>query len=133
MLGFDKNGENGEDRAKLIANRIAKVVGNVPFDSLGWNILYDVMGLMGFGARWIAMIRACLESANSLVLVNGSPTKEYSIERGLRQGDHLSPFLFIMAMEGLNVMTKELVLSYMLVPAKVGFQRNPDFAYFLCG
>ena len=42
-------------------------------------------------------------SARSSVLVNGSPTQEFQIQIGLRQGDHISHFLFILAREGLHV------------------------------
>ncbi|XP_071704379.1 uncharacterized protein [Rutidosis leptorrhynchoides] len=47
-----------------------------------------------------------LKSATVSVLVNGSPTSEFSLERGIRQGDPLSPFLFIIAGEGLNLLAK---------------------------
>ncbi|XP_024636485.1 uncharacterized protein [Medicago truncatula] len=54
------------------------------------------------------------------VLVNGSPTDEFKLEHGLRQGDPLSPFLFLIAAEGLNVMMKALVEDGLFSSYKVG-------------
>ncbi|XP_071699047.1 uncharacterized protein [Rutidosis leptorrhynchoides] len=51
----------------------------------------------------------CLKSSRSSVLVNGSPSYEFPIKRGLRQGDPLSPFLFIIVMEGLNILLKNAI------------------------
>lgn len=58
---------------------------------------------MGFGNLWRFWIRGCVASSRSFVLINGCPTDEYKILKGVRKGDLLSPFLFTLAMEGLNV------------------------------
>jgi len=62
------------------------------YDSVCWDFLHDVMMKMGFGQKWCAWIMTCLKTSMASVLVNGSPTDEFKIGRGLRQGDPLSPF-----------------------------------------
>lgn len=89
------------------------------FDSLSWDYLFDILKIMGFGNKWISWIMACLTSARSSVLINGSPTEEFQLARGLRQGDPLAPFLFIIAMEGLHVAIDNLVSSKSFLCAKI--------------
>nr|GFC91674.1 LINE-1 reverse transcriptase like [Tanacetum cinerariifolium] len=62
---------------------------------------------MGFGNKWIRWVDTCLRSASMSILVNGSPSEEFGLERGIRQGDPLSSFLFILAAEGLNAIVSE--------------------------
>ncbi|KAK2638839.1 hypothetical protein Ddye_026634 [Dipteronia dyeriana] len=74
------------------------------YDSLDHTFLDDVLKEMGFGEKWRNWMGCCISSPALSILVNGSPTKEFRLERGLRQGDHLSPFLFNVAVEGLSTL-----------------------------
>lgn len=79
------------------------------FDSVDSNYLDFVMKKMGFCVKWRNWMSECLRLTFMLVLVNGSPTKEFGVGRGLRQGDLLSSFLFLLAAEGFNVMMSKSV------------------------
>ncbi|PNX79709.1 ribonuclease H [Trifolium pratense] len=64
---------------------------------------------MGFAEGWMKWIRACIFNSSMSVLVNGSPTEDFKVCKGLRQGDPLSPFLFLIAAEGLIGMINRAV------------------------
>lgn len=75
---------------------------------------------MGFGLKWCKWIESCLKSSSISVLVNGSPTEEFYLSRVVRQSDPLSPFLFLLAAEGLNVMVKEALSHGIFKGVSVG-------------
>ena len=79
------------------------------YDSINWNFLMKVLHKMGFGARWMEWIWWCISTANFSVLVNGVPAGYFSNFRGLRQGDPLSPYLFVLGMEVLSVLIRRAV------------------------
>ncbi|XP_071708483.1 uncharacterized mitochondrial protein AtMg01250-like [Rutidosis leptorrhynchoides] len=80
---------------------------------------------MGFGSRWIKWIEACLKSASISVLVNGSSIREFNLQKGVRQGDPISSFLFILAIEGLNILIKRAVDVGLFQSVKVRTTRVP--------
>jgi len=94
------------------------------FDSIDWSYLEAVMKKMNFPTLWRKWIMECVSTASASVLVNGSPTDEFKFEQGLRQGDPLSPFLFLIAAEGLNVMMNALVEAGHFSGYKVGANNN---------
>ncbi|GJS75639.1 RNA-directed DNA polymerase, eukaryota [Tanacetum coccineum] len=73
------------------------------YDSVRWDFLLDVLEAFGFGSTWCTWIRGISDFAKASLLVNGSPSDEFHIHRGLKQGDPLSPFLFILVMEALHL------------------------------
>ena len=79
------------------------------FDSVDWGYLDSIMKNMLFPVLWRKWIKECVTTATASILVNGSSTNEFSLQRGLRQGDPLSPFLFLIAAEDLNVMMTSAV------------------------
>ncbi|XP_071725720.1 uncharacterized protein [Rutidosis leptorrhynchoides] len=90
------------------------------FDSVNRIYLLGILRLMGFGERWIAWIDTCISSASVSILVNGSPTNEFMLSRGVRQGDPLSPYLFILATEGLSLLLKSAIEKNLFKGVKVG-------------
>lgn len=79
------------------------------FDCINWKFLDSILMQMNFGEKWRSWIKGCISSASVPVLVNGSPTTEFPMEKGLRQGDPLSLFLFIIDAEAMHVMMEESV------------------------
>ncbi|XP_057746820.1 uncharacterized protein LOC130966076 [Arachis stenosperma] len=71
---------------------------------------------MGFGQRWRNRVKECLSTASMSVLVNGSPTRPFKMERGLRQGDPLSPLLFVLLVDVLHRMLGEAVRNRHITP-----------------
>ncbi|RVW45235.1 LINE-1 retrotransposable element ORF2 protein [Vitis vinifera] len=88
------------------------------YDHVNWSFLLAVLGKMGFGGRWCSWIKWCLSTVNFSVSVNGSPTGFFQGSRGLRQGDPLSPYLFVIVMEAFSCLMKIAIVGDFLTPSK---------------
>ena len=77
------------------------------YDNVNWDTLFYLLERMGFGDRWRRWIKTCVFTVRFSVLVNGSPAGFSGSSRGLRQGDPLSPLLFLLIMEVLSRIMKK--------------------------
>eukprot|EP00253_Pinus_taeda_P029015 PITA_29015 len=72
------------------------------YDRLNWKYLKRVLESFEFNNRWIEWVLSMISTPNFSILINGIPSTSFNASRGIRQRDPLSPFLFILAAEGLG-------------------------------
>ncbi|XP_015950345.1 uncharacterized protein LOC107475226 [Arachis duranensis] len=109
-------------RKKRVPAWIVKLDFQKAYDRVRWSFVEKVLLNMGFGVKWRGWVQACLKASMS-ILVNGCPTKLFISERGLRQGDPISPFLFVLIGEILNSTMCRLREKGLLKPLEVGRNR----------
>lgn len=81
------------------------------YDCLEWGYLRMVLHKIGFQARCVEWIMACVMNVRYVVFINGYPTCFFGVGQGLTKGCTLSPLLFILAMDGLELHIKKVVVE----------------------
>ena len=66
---------------------------------------------MGFHSKWVHLMMLCITNASYSILINGELHGNITSTSGLRQGDPLSPYLFLMCTEGLHGLIKKAAYS----------------------
>ena len=94
-------------KKRKIPGTLLKLDFQKAYDSVNWSFLKMVMIKLRFGRKWIGWIMNCVTSASMSILLNGMPLKPFKMEKGLRQGDPLTPYLFILVSEMLVYFVKK--------------------------
>ena len=77
------------------------------YDQVEWAYLEAMMHKLGFQDRWISLMMMCVTTVSYSVLINGEPKGSIVPTQGLRQGDPISPYLFLLCAEGLSAMLRK--------------------------
>lgn len=95
-------------RVARMAKILLKLDIQKAYEKVCWNFLFATLRKFGFCDEWIVWVKSCVCTPRFFVLVNGSSRGFFEASRGLRHGDPLSPFLFIIMVEVLgHLITKK--------------------------
>ena len=98
-----KNKRNG--KSALMALKLDM---NKAYDRVEWNFREKTMDRFGFDNKWISLICCCIQTVSFSIMVHGEPHRLIHPSRGLCQGDPLSPYLFLLYVEGLHALIQQV-------------------------
>lgn len=100
------------------------------YDRVEWDVLLHVMSLLGFGDSFCNLVRLCVSTSKFSLLINGSPYGFFTAQRGLRQGDPMSPALFTFIAEILSQLLHRAELAGHISGVKVS-RTSPWISHLL--
>ena len=82
------------------------------YDRVEWHFLQSIMEMMGFHVTWIERVMSCISTGKGIlchhILVNGKAYGMIHPSRGIRQGDPLSPYLFLLCAKGFTALLDQV-------------------------
>lgn len=98
------------------------------FDKLEWPFICNILVYFNFPMNIINLIMSCICTSSSSILINGSRSNFFSPSRGIRQGDPISPYIFILCMEVLSHNISDVVSACNWNPVYIS-KRGPPLSH----
>ncbi|KAA3469841.1 reverse transcriptase [Gossypium australe] len=114
-LKMKKNGRRGNFSLKLDMSKA--------YDRVEWDFLAGMMKSLGFHDDWMVLIMRCVISVSYSISFNGMSSDWFSSSRGLRQGDPLSPYLFLLCAEVFSTLLEDAKQNGRMRGASIGRER----------
>lgn len=122
MVAFESNhylkrkkfGRQGQTALKLDMSKA--------YDRIEWKFLKGMMIKLGFCVKWVHLIMMCVMSVDYTIMHNGDRVGPIFTQRGLRQGDPLSPYIFIICAEGLSALLSSYEAKGLIHGCKISLQ-----------
>lgn len=105
-------------RRKLFILWITRKARSKAYDRLEWSFILKVLRAFYFPQALIELIMSCVSSSSISILFNGGKLEAFKRSRGIRQGDPLSPYLFILCMEYLGFLINKSCMEKKWIPLK---------------
>lgn len=103
---------------------------NKAYDRVERDFLEEVMRRMGFVERWISLVMGCVKSVAFAIIKNGQSERRFKPLRGIRQGDLISPYLFLFISDVFSRMISKAVDSNVLQGIKFG-HKGPSISHII--
>ena len=130
LVVFEVMNHISQKRGGLTGEMALKLDMSKTYDKVEWGGLVQIIGRMGFHTKWIKIIMRCLSSITYSIRINGVPQGRITPTRGLRQGDPLSPYLFLLCAEGLSSLIKKAAMEDKIHGISI-CRRGPQLSHLL--
>ena len=117
--------KNGKTRSLALKLDVSEA-----YDKVEWNFLKQIMLKLGFPGDWVDRVMSCVTSTSFSILINGKPFGMINPTRGLRQGDPLSSYVFLLCAEGFISLLQKAELEGSIHGVSI-YRRAPKISHLL--